>query len=154
MRSERNTGLFDTGRKTGRTELAGRRDGQGKIIMPPVHHRLYGATNRGAIPKKSSAHGRLTYRSRTQQIASYSYDVNVVASWKVYTLDTQLLLLLGLYEIVHEVHKKKEGRKKLNYDVQTYSISATISNRQKSDGSRSTWSLIETNSNRNFESRI
>ena len=45
-------------------------------------------------------------------------------------------------------------RKKLNYDVQTYSISATISNGQKSDGSRSTWSLIETNSNRNFESRI
>ena len=46
--------------------------------------------------------------------------------------------LLLLYEIVHEVHKKKEGRKKLNYDVQTYSISATISNGQKSDGSRST----------------
>jgi len=42
--------------------------------------------------------------------------------------------LLLLYEIVHEVHKKKEGRKKLNYDVQTYSISATISNGQKSDG--------------------
>ena len=38
----------------------------------------------------------------------------------------------------NEVHKKKEGRKKLNYDVQTYSISATISNGQKSDGSRST----------------
>jgi len=34
------------------------------------------------------------------------------------------ILLLLLYEIVHEVHKKKEGRKKLNYDVQTYSISA------------------------------
>ena len=48
------------------------------------------------------------------------------------------ILLLLLYEIVHEVHKKKEGRKKLNYGVQTYSISATISNGQKSDGSRST----------------
>ena len=59
--------------------------------------------------------------------------------------------ILLLYEIVHEVHKKKEGRNKLNYDVQTYSISATISNGQKSDGSRSTWSLIKTNSNRNFK---
>jgi len=27
-------------------------------------------------------------------------------------------------------YTKKEGRKKLNYDVQTYSISATISNGQ------------------------
>jgi len=43
-----------------------------------------------------------------------------------------IFVLLLLYEIVHEVRKKKEGRKKLNYDVQTYSISATISNGQKS----------------------
>ena len=42
------------------------------------------------------------------------------------------------------IKRKKEERNLRN--VQTYSISATISNGQKSDGSRSTWSLIETNS--------
>ena len=33
--------------------------------------------------------------------------------------------------IKRKKEEKKEGRKKLNYDVQTYSISATISNGQK-----------------------
>ena len=59
---------------------------------------------------------------------------SVIFNSKSFYLVQWLNCLLLLYEIVHEVHKKKEGRKKLNYDVQTYSISATISNGQKSDG--------------------